>query len=50
MFTVLLLSDSMLLLEALSMFDSLFIAAILRSTTCWPSSARLRASLAWLEA
>ncbi|MNY45522.1 hypothetical protein D3C86_1806330 [compost metagenome] len=34
MFTVLLFSDSMLLLEALSMLDSWFIAAMLRSTTC----------------
>ena len=45
-FTVLLLSASILVLEVLIMLDNCVIALILRSTTCWPSSARCRASLA----
>ncbi|MNJ65552.1 hypothetical protein D3C77_615690 [compost metagenome] len=40
MFTVLLLSVSMCELDVLIRSDRRFIAAMLRSTTCWPSSAR----------
>ncbi|MNH29296.1 hypothetical protein D3C79_895210 [compost metagenome] len=50
MLTVLLLRVSMLPHESLILADSCCIAAMVLSTTCWPSSARLRASLECCEA
>ena len=50
MFTVLPLSDSIWPLDVPSICDSCCMELMLRSTTCWPSVARPRASLACCEA